>query len=135
MARHYLAQAEARLKLVQLAKSEGHWAVTVREAQECVELLLKAALRHVGLEVTRTHDVAEPLRRIRDRFPEWFAAEVDHLASISSELAGDRGISFYGDERQGIPAEQLFGQPDAERAAEQLGFVHGLCRRLISPES
>ena len=47
----------------------------------------------VAVEPARTHDVAELLRRAAGRFPQWFRGEVDHLASISTEMAGDRGIA------------------------------------------
>jgi hypothetical protein len=35
------------------------------------------------------------LRREASRFPDWFAAQIDHLATISTEMAGDRGVAFY----------------------------------------
>jgi HEPN domain-containing protein len=104
----------------------------VREAQECVELFLKGALRLVAVEPARTHDVAEVLRREVRRFPDWFAAEVDALATISTELAGDRGVAFYGDERQLFGPQELFDERDARRAVDNLEFVAQLCERLLA---
>ena len=106
-------------------------ATVVREAQECVELFLKGALRLAAVEPSRTHDVAELLRREAARFPEWFHAEVDRLAAISTEMTGDRGIAFYGDERQNLAPRDLFDASDADRAAADLDYVANLCRRLI----
>jgi HEPN domain-containing protein len=104
----------------------------VREAQECVELFLKGALRLVAVEPSHTHDVAETLRREVHRFPEWFRWAVDHLATISTEMAGDRGVAFYGDERQDLGPQELFDEKDAQRAAGNLDFVAQLCERLLT---
>lgn len=131
MGRRYIEEARGRLALVDLARERGLWSTVVREAQECVELLLKGALRLVAVEPARTHDVAEALRRERSRFPDWFQAEVDRLATISSEMAGDRGIAFYGDERQHIAPQDLFDEQDAIRAVSNLEFVADLCARLL----
>lgn len=135
MARGYLARGLARTAALRAYFDAGAWPDVVRESQEAVEILLKAALRHVGLEPTRTHDVGEVLRVNSARFPDWFAAHIPDLTFISAALAGDRGPAFYGDERRGIPPDQLFDRADAERAMEQAAFVCDLCRRLIAGES
>ena len=62
MGRQYIKEARGRMALVGLALERGMWAATVREAQECVELFLKGALRLVAVEPARTHDVAAALR-------------------------------------------------------------------------
>lgn len=97
-----------------------------------MELFLKGALRLVAVEPTRTHDVAEVLRREANRFPEWFRAAVDQLAAISTEMAGDRGPAFYGDEREERGPQELFEETDARRAMEKLSLVAQLCDRLLS---
>ncbi len=132
MARRYIEEARGRVDLVRLALQRRMWATVVRESQECVELFLKGALRLVAVEPARTHDVAELLRVEARRFPEWFYSQVAHLASISTELAGDRGIAFYGDERQEIGPQDLFDERDAARAVQNLEFVAGLCTRLLA---
>jgi hypothetical protein len=96
----------------------------VREAQECVELFLKRVLRLVGVEPV--------LRREPGRFPPWFRAQVDHLAGISTELAGDRGIAFYGDERQELGPQDLIKEDDARRPLGNLEFVAEQCERLLA---
>jgi HEPN domain-containing protein len=131
MGRQFVSEASGRVALVRLALERELFAATVREAQECVELFLKGALRLAGVEPARTHDVAEILRREAARFPDWFGAEVDHLAAISSEMAGDRGIAFYGDERQGLGPQDLFDVRAARRALGNLEYVAGLCERLL----
>jgi HEPN domain-containing protein len=128
----YLAEAMGRKELVQIARTRQLFATVVREAQECVELFLKGALRLVAVEPSRTHDVAEILRRERARFPAWFSQQIDHLATISSELAGDRGIAYYGDERQELGPQELFDAHDADRAINHLEFVAQHCERLLT---
>lgn len=131
MGRLYIEGARGRVELVRLAAGKGHWATAVCEAQECVELFLKGALRLVAVEPSRTHDVADALRREGARFPHWFASETDHLASISTEMAGDRGIAFYGDERQHLAPQELFDEADARRALGNLEYVERACVRLL----
>jgi HEPN domain-containing protein len=87
MGRRYIEEAGGRLHLVRVAVDRGLWATAVREAQECAELFLKGALRLVGVEPSRVHDVAEVRRREADRFPEWFRREVDSLAGVSTDRA------------------------------------------------
>jgi HEPN domain-containing protein len=131
MGQRYIEEARGRMELVRLAFERSLWPTVVREAQECVELFLKGALRLVAVEPARTHDVAELLRRESDRFPDWFKTEIASLASISTEMAGDRGIAFYGDERQGIAPSELFEAKDADRALASLEYVGKLCVRLL----
>lgn len=135
MGRSFIEQASGRLELVRLAFARKLWATTVREAQECVELCLKGTLRLVGVEPARTHDVSDVLCREARRFPTWFQQQVDHLASISTEMAGNRGIAFYGDERQQLSPDELFDEQDASRALQNLEFVAGLCDRLLRESS
>ena len=132
MGRRYIEEAQGRVELVRLAAERRLWATVVREAQEAVELFLKGSLRLVSIEPARTHDVAELLRRAAPRFPGWFQSQIDHLALISTELAGDRGPAYYGDERQGIGPQDLFDEGDAGRALEQLEYVAGQCIRLLA---
>ena len=131
MGRRYIEEAGNRVELVRIAVERQLWATVVREAQECVELFLEGALRLVAVEPTRTHDVADPLRREAARFPDWLRTEVEHLATISTEMAGDRGIAFYDDERQHLGPQDLFDRADAERAAHNLEYVADLCTRLL----
>ncbi|MFN3742682.1 MAG: HEPN domain-containing protein [Anaerolineales bacterium] len=79
------------------------WNLTLRRAQEAVELALKGALWWAGLEVPRIHDVGVVLRQNRHRFPPEFAAHIPKLASISRALAAERERSFYGDEELSLP--------------------------------
>jgi HEPN domain-containing protein len=133
MGGRYIDEARRRVELVRLAHDRQFWATVVRESQEAVELFLKGALRVVAVEPTRTHDVAPLLQREAQRFPDWFRSQIPALAAISTEMAGDRGVAFYGDERLGIAPQDLFDAGNAGRALQNLDFVAGLCLRLLEP--
>lgn len=62
MARASVKQALERVETVRRALDEGHYAYAVRQSQEAVELLLKAALRLAGVEPPKWHDVGPVLR-------------------------------------------------------------------------
>ena len=111
--------------------SSGGWAATVREARHASNFS-KGALRLVGVEPARTHDVAAILRSEAGRFPEWFRPSIDSLGTISTQLASDRGAAFYGDERQELGPQELFDAEDARRAVGNVELVAELCGRLLS---
>jgi HEPN domain-containing protein len=135
MGRRYIEEARGRQELVRLALDRGLWATVVREAQECLELHLKDALRLCAVEPARPHDVSEVLQRESARFPDWFREEIGHLATISTEMAGERGIAFYGDERQKLGPQELFDQEDAARAVSNLEYAAALVLRLLDASS
>ena len=91
IARSYLRQAEARLEDAKDALSEGNYPYAVRLSQECVELSLKAALRAVGIDYPKVHDVSDVLADVSERFPEWFRAKIDFLCESSKILAKKEG--------------------------------------------
>jgi len=75
----------------------GNYPYVLRQCQEAVELLLKAALRLVGIEPPKWHDVGAILKREVERFPGWFRSEVPKLARISRKLRREREPAMYGD--------------------------------------
>jgi HEPN domain-containing protein len=106
----------------------GIW---VRRCQEGVEMALKAALRLVGLEVPKVHDVGFFLRENKAMFPEWFQPHLDQLAHISRSLRKDREVSLYGDEALSLPPEKVFSKVDADEALEEAALVFELAERLF----
>jgi HEPN domain-containing protein len=131
VARAYLRQAEARLKDAREALQEGNYPYAVRLSQECVEMSLKAVLKAVGIEYPKIHDVSEILVDVRDRFPEWFKAELEFLRESSKTLAKKREISLYGGEEAFLSPEEVISRRDAEDATQRAGKTHELCKRLI----
>jgi HEPN domain-containing protein len=124
-----LQQAGDRLSTAERAHSNGNYSYAVRSSQECVELSLKAALRAVGIEYPKKHDVSRVLLRMRDRFPAWFA--VEDFARVSRELVELREPAMYGDEIRMISSSALFRREQGEEVLEKARKAHGACSALI----
>jgi HEPN domain-containing protein len=131
MAESYLNQAGERLKHAEEALHHGNYPYVMRQSQEAVELSLKAALRVVGIEPPKWHDVGPILMQNRDRFPEWFREKIPKIASMSRKLRREREASMYGDEETGLPPESLYTDEDAKEALSYADFVYEACRRLL----
>ena len=131
MAVGHLRQAEIRLQTARFAREHGHWPFAVRQAQECVELALKAALNVVGLDPPKWHDVGVVLQQERRRFPEWFTKDVDLMAYRSRKLADDRERSMYGSTELGLPAHEIFGELDAREAVTAADETFASVKRLV----
>lgn len=134
MARAMLERAEAVLDEARYLFTRKRWNLVVRRCQESVELALKAALLWSGAEVPRVHDVGPLLRREAHRFPEEFRQHIPRMASISRALRAERELSFYGDEQSGIPAEELYGEEDAQAKLDEAQWVLEQCRALMDRE-
>ncbi|MEM1728069.1 MAG: HEPN domain-containing protein [Nitrososphaerota archaeon] len=131
IAKSYLRQAEARLKDAKDALAEGNYPYAVRLSQECVELSLKAVLKAVGIDYPKVHDVSDILLDIKERFPEWFKAEIEFLRESSKILAKKREISLYGGEEAFLAPEDVISREDADDAVRRAIITHGLCNRLV----
>lgn len=131
MAVGHLRPAEVRLQTARFAREHGHWPFAVRQAQECTELALKAALNFAGLDPPKWHDVGVILQQERRRFPEWFAKDVDLVAYRSRKLADDRERSMYGSAELGLPAHDIFGELDAREAVTAADETFASVKRLV----
>jgi HEPN domain-containing protein len=116
LAKDYIRRAAGRLRALDVLYEDGHWADVVREAQEVVELALKAALRAHGVEPPRLHDVSDVLLAERARLPAALVAEMDALVRISRELRRDRELAFYGAED--LTPSGFYSQADATKARD-----------------
>ena len=128
----YLDRGRVRIRYAEAALLDGNYPYVVRQSQEAVELLLKAALRYVGIESPKWHDVGPVLKRERDRFPEWFNTAIDELASISRSLRNERELAMYGDEGALIPPEEFYSKLDAEEVLSKTRKVYKLVSKLIA---
>jgi HEPN domain-containing protein len=123
MAKAYIIQALERMRHGEEAAQRGNYPYVVRQCQEAVELLLKAALRLAGVEPPKWHDVGAVLRREVERFPRWFGGEVPKLARISRKLRREREPAMYGDEESGLPPNELYDEEDAKEALQWARYV------------
>ncbi len=67
LGRSYLSKATKRLKILPVLLQEEAFSDVVREAQEIVELALKGALRLIGIEPPKIHDVGPLLLEYHGR--------------------------------------------------------------------
>lgn len=131
MARAYVEEAERRIRVAEMMLKEKAYAYCIRQCQEAVELLLKAALRLVGVEPPKWHDVSPVLVEFSSRFPEWFRERIPELAAISRWLRREREPSMYGDEELGLPPTRLYTEPYALKALEGAKMVYTYVRKLL----
>lgn len=102
-----MEEALRRVRVAEGALAEGAYAYCIRQSQEAVEPALKAALRLVGIEPPKWHDVGPVLLDNRGRFPKWFDERIEEAAATSRWLRREREPSMYGDEESGLPPQTL----------------------------
>jgi len=130
LARSYFEKARKRLRALGVLFDDAAYSDVVREAQELVELALKGALRFVGIEPPKQHDVGPLLLRYRDRLPAEVAAAAERLADISRRLRKEREFAFYGDE-DFVPTDR-YTRDEAAAALADARFVAGLLDSFAS---
>lgn len=121
LAADYLERVGHRLAAVELLFQRGAYADVVREAQELVELALKAFLRLSRVDPPHVHDVGQLLLTHRDRLPSEVRDDVDRLADISHRLRRDRELAFYGSED--LTPGTFYRRRDAEKALSDAQHV------------
>ena len=131
IARDYLEQAKARREALNTFRASGIHATVVRESQEIVELVLKGTLRFVGVDPPKRHDVHRIVEQFIERFPPEWRQALTELREPLNRLAQERGLAFYGNEEEDIPASELFGEADARRAMAIADRLLDLYTRLL----
>lgn len=129
LARSYVEKARVRLAVLDLLIEKKAYSDVVREAQEIVELALKAMLRQVGIEPPKFHDVGDVLLENASRFSDDTRRHLESLAGISAYLRKERELSLYGDV-DFIPTEQ-YTQEDAAKAREDAKFVVSVAVQVV----
>jgi HEPN domain-containing protein len=108
----------------------------IRFSQESTELLLKAALRLIGIEYPKVHDVGDVLLLNAERFPAKFEARVPQMAEFSKEMASKRSLAMYGVEASGKTPGQIFDDPrEAEEALKDAKEILASCLELLKGET
>lgn len=128
----YIRQARARLEDAKDAFAEANYPYAVRLSQECVELSLKAVLKLVGIDYPKIHDVSDVLMEVKDRFPDWFRAELDFLRDSSKILVKKREPSLYGSEEAFLSPDEVMNKNDAEDAVMRAEKICKLCENLLT---
>ncbi len=90
----------------------------VRFSQEATEYAVKSALKLVEIEYPKRHDPSEALREGKSRFPKWFRVSIESTARLARDLARNRELAVYGDERLAKTPEEIFS--DSSRVAAWL---------------
>ncbi|TDA70283.1 MAG: HEPN domain-containing protein [Clostridia bacterium] len=129
----YLEKAWVRFQALLFYKEKGAYSDVVREAQEMVELLLKAVLRSIGAEVPKVHDVGRALEKHRHLLPSPLQKCLGEIKRISKRLRKERELSFYGAD-DFIPTEE-YTVEDAEKAIADAEYVLAAVRAAFEPVS
>ena len=129
LARSYLAKAQLRLEVLAFLLERGGYSDVVREAQELVELALKALLRLVGVEPPHHHDVGGLLLEHGGRLPAELRERLPRAAEISKSLRRERELAFYGD-IDFIPTEE-YTEAHGRAAYDGAAFVLALAQAVM----
>jgi len=113
---------------VQGALDEGDFNMVVRRAQEVVELALKGALRMLGVDYPKVHDVASVFsEQVRQKRGAVDVEVLERIEDISFWLSQARAPSFY--------LERDYGEEDARQALRDAMFVLTEVRKILGMTS
>ena len=108
------------------ALDEGDFNLTVRRSQEVVELALKGALRILGVDYPRTHDVAPVFsEQIQQKRGPAQAEILERIEEISLWLSQARAPAFY--------FERDYNAEDARQAFQDAEFVLIRIKEMLKP--
>jgi HEPN domain-containing protein len=130
LATDYMTRAGHRLAALQVLLDRESFADVVREAQELIELCLKAVLRVAGIEPPRAHDVSDILTENSHRLPTGLQIHAATLSKISKKLRRDRELAFYGSED--LTPSDFYKKEDAREAFDDARWVYETCRNAMS---
>jgi len=98
--------------------------LVVRRAQEVVELALKGALKFLGVEYPKVHDVGKIFdQTVKRKVSEFDEEAIGKIIRISARLAEDRGPSFYG--------EKILNREEAAEAYSDAKFVYNEVIKIL----
>lgn len=109
---------------LEVARQEDDFNMVVRRAQEVVELTLKGALKILGIEYPKVHDVAKIFAETAKKKLGKIDSEVlNKITYISARLSEDRIPSFYGD--------RTYSNEEAEEAYRDALFVFEKTKEIL----
>jgi HEPN domain-containing protein len=133
MIKDYFFRAKWCLKEAEMALSEKNNPMCIRRSQEALELITKALLRYMAIEYPREHDVGDSLVYIEKKLPEYLKSEIPSLRNLLTELARVCGPAFYGYEREGIPASEVFSAEYASSTFSNVSRIVDICKKYLQP--
>lgn len=128
----YLRKSKARLQALHTLFEQNSYDDVIRESQEILELITKGALRWIGVDPPKIHDVSHTLKKHGQQFPASWQKEIEWICKISNSLHQERGHAFYGDEGEDIPPANLFEKEEAQEAVKWIQKLITLYENLIS---
>ncbi|NVM53204.1 MAG: HEPN domain-containing protein [Candidatus Helarchaeota archaeon] len=131
-AKDYLDGSKLRLETAENALNKNVYAYCIRQCQEATELSLKAALKLIGIDYPKWHDVGIVLVKEKVRFPSWFQKIIPKLNNISKLLASQREAAMYGIEISKKSPSSVFTKENAENALEDAKFCVNNVEKLLN---
>jgi len=118
-----LKEAGIYLEELKRAHAQGFWNITVRKAQEVVELSLKGILKIIGVEYPKIHDPSGFLMSTLEKKGVSLEDEIrKRIEEVSKELSEKRAPAFYFDKE--------FGEEEASGAKEGAEFVYNFAKEF-----
>ena len=109
---------------VQSALDERDFNIAVRRAQEAVEFVLKGALKILGADYPKVHDVGPVFsEQAQQKLGAADTKALQRIEEISFWLGQARAPSFY--------FEREYGEEDAQKAFEDAGFVLTETKKML----
>jgi HEPN domain-containing protein len=117
LSKRLLTQAERILRWeLKTAMGNKDWNLTVRRSQEVVELSLKGALKALGIDFPKVHDVGMILSKgAREKGASLSEDTLARIQQVSKWLAEARAPAFY--------VERNYSKDDASKARRDALFV------------
>ncbi len=122
VAKNMIKEAGDCLEEAERAYSKSSYNLSVRRAQETVELSMKGILRLIGIEYPKKHDVGDIFFEQMMKFSQ----DIDDLKKISEislRLTKEREASFY--------MERLYSEVTAREAVDGAQFVYEYAEKLM----
>ncbi|TFF88024.1 MAG: HEPN domain-containing protein [Promethearchaeota archaeon] len=131
LAKDFLNQSKIRLETANRVIDQGMYAYSIRQSQEAVELALKGAMRLLGIDFPKWHDISPILIELSDEFPEHFRNEIHNLSEISEKLVSLREPAMYGDENLGLGPSALFSRSDSMEILKDAEYCYEKIENLF----
>jgi len=122
VAKNMIKEAGDCLEEAERAYSKLSYNLSVRRAQETVELSMKGILRLIGIEYPKKHDVGDVFIEQMMKYSQDIDV-LEKISEISLRLTKEREASFY--------MERLYSEATAREAVDGALFVYEYAKKLL----